>query len=386
MKKWMGIGGFAVLLLAAVLLAIVFFYRSSPESEKNRPASSTGLSMVEDGKWDLAAQQFEKEISLNPKNPQAHLQLAILYGDYLGKSDAAIQHYEAYLTLAPTDEKAVLVHQWLERVKGKQSSSKLKISNPQLPPAEPASINPVKTVKEDSFLKEKFEEQGIEIKKLKTAMASRDDQIASLQNQIKNVQVQKNNQETLYAQWVLAKKDNDEALRQIELLKTEKNSLLEQFEALTQSNTSLEETVKELKSAQDRLAAKSGRPKDPYPVMLENKELREKIDELETSQEQSNAQMQAQMQTLKKNNEALKNALETLRKRSSPKRTAPPVRSPTTAKYRVRKGESLRTIASSVYGNGDRWRLIYYSNRNRITDPNVLSPGQIIEIPMDTTK
>lgn len=49
--------------------------------------------------------------------------------------------------------------------------------------------------------------------------------------------------------------------------------------------------------------------------------------------------------------------------------------------YTVRDGDSLLQLAQQFYGSRDAWRRIFDANRDRIRDPNQISPGQQIEIP-----
>lgn len=44
--------------------------------------------------------------------------------------------------------------------------------------------------------------------------------------------------------------------------------------------------------------------------------------------------------------------------------------------YRVRRGDTLGTIAARELGSQADWRVIYEENRARIPNPNVLRPGQ----------
>lgn len=34
-----------------------------------------------------------------------------------------------------------------------------------------------------------------------------------------------------------------------------------------------------------------------------------------------------------------------------------------------------------MYGNPNRWRDIYNANRNQISNPNLIHPGQVLVIP-----
>ncbi|RMH55100.1 MAG: LysM peptidoglycan-binding domain-containing protein [Candidatus Hydrogenedentota bacterium] len=47
----------------------------------------------------------------------------------------------------------------------------------------------------------------------------------------------------------------------------------------------------------------------------------------------------------------------------------------------VTKGESLGRIAAHYYGSVDAWKKIYEANRNTISDPNKIFPGQKLVIP-----
>jgi nucleoid-associated protein YgaU len=49
--------------------------------------------------------------------------------------------------------------------------------------------------------------------------------------------------------------------------------------------------------------------------------------------------------------------------------------------WRVIAGDRLDTIAGEVYGDPEKWRLI--AERNHITNPRALRPGQILQIPIE---
>jgi nucleoid-associated protein YgaU len=49
--------------------------------------------------------------------------------------------------------------------------------------------------------------------------------------------------------------------------------------------------------------------------------------------------------------------------------------------YTVRKGDSLSKIAKREYGDAQRWRVIYDANRDTIQNPDLIQPGQVIQIP-----
>ncbi|HLJ63773.1 MAG TPA: LysM peptidoglycan-binding domain-containing protein, partial [Stellaceae bacterium] len=47
----------------------------------------------------------------------------------------------------------------------------------------------------------------------------------------------------------------------------------------------------------------------------------------------------------------------------------------------VQPGNSLWRIARRSLGNGTRYVDIYGSNRDQISDPNVIYPGQVLAVP-----
>jgi nucleoid-associated protein YgaU len=52
--------------------------------------------------------------------------------------------------------------------------------------------------------------------------------------------------------------------------------------------------------------------------------------------------------------------------------------------YTVVKGDTLSKIAKHYYGNANRWREIFEANRDQISNPDLIKPGQIFKIPADT--
>jgi nucleoid-associated protein YgaU len=51
--------------------------------------------------------------------------------------------------------------------------------------------------------------------------------------------------------------------------------------------------------------------------------------------------------------------------------------------YTVVKGDSLSKIAKREYGNANAWRRIFDANRDQITDPDLIHPGQVLRIPQE---
>ena len=51
--------------------------------------------------------------------------------------------------------------------------------------------------------------------------------------------------------------------------------------------------------------------------------------------------------------------------------------------HRVSEGEDLHMLAAKYYGNPRLWHIIYEANKNNISNPSLIYPGQIIYIPKE---
>jgi Tfp pilus assembly protein FimV len=49
--------------------------------------------------------------------------------------------------------------------------------------------------------------------------------------------------------------------------------------------------------------------------------------------------------------------------------------------YTVRPGDTLSSIAQRFYGNPADWRGLYQANRSVIRNPNVIDPGEVLNVP-----
>ncbi|MBN2274868.1 MAG: peptidoglycan-binding protein LysM [Bacteroidales bacterium] len=59
---------------------------------------------------------------------------------------------------------------------------------------------------------------------------------------------------------------------------------------------------------------------------------------------------------------------------------APPVE-PEKQFYTVKKGDYLSKIAKEVYGNANKYNIIFEANRPMLKDPDLIYPGQVLVIP-----
>jgi nucleoid-associated protein YgaU len=60
---------------------------------------------------------------------------------------------------------------------------------------------------------------------------------------------------------------------------------------------------------------------------------------------------------------------------------SPPTAPATERTYTVVSGDSLSRIAKREYGDADKWRVIFEANRDKVSNPDLIHPGQILTIP-----
>jgi nucleoid-associated protein YgaU len=51
--------------------------------------------------------------------------------------------------------------------------------------------------------------------------------------------------------------------------------------------------------------------------------------------------------------------------------------------YTVVSGDTLSHIAKRFYGKASRWPVIFEANRDKLSDPDKIHPGQVLRIPAD---
>ena len=70
-------------------------------------------------------------------------------------------------------------------------------------------------------------------------------------------------------------------------------------------------------------------------------------------------------------------------KDSKPSTVVPanPAAAPTFDEYTIKSGDSLSKIAKTLYGDAQKWNIIFESNKDTIENPDLIHPGQKIKIP-----
>ena len=49
--------------------------------------------------------------------------------------------------------------------------------------------------------------------------------------------------------------------------------------------------------------------------------------------------------------------------------------------YTVNEGDHLWQIAQNQCGDGNKWNQIHDANSHQIADPNLIHPGQVLDLP-----
>ena len=60
----------------------------------------------------------------------------------------------------------------------------------------------------------------------------------------------------------------------------------------------------------------------------------------------------------------------------------PKIVEPEMLKYKVEKGDTLQKIAKKFYGTMKKWTKIYEANKDTLTKPDKIYPGQVINVPV----
>jgi len=69
----------------------------------------------------------------------------------------------------------------------------------------------------------------------------------------------------------------------------------------------------------------------------------------------------------------------------TPTRAAAPAAATTTT-YTVQSGDTLSAIAKKFLGNANDYMVIFNANRDQLTDPDKIKPGQVLKIPQHAHK
>jgi LysM repeat protein len=127
-------------------------------------------------------------------------------------------------------------------------------------------------------------------------------------------------------------------------------------------------------------------PAKPLDGQMERLDLMEMVDNLK----QENESLKGQLATLRQSNGGstvsgglTQNSSRPALRANRVEERSPsvPLRSPSTRRYVITKGDTLYQISVKVYGSGNRWRDIFDANRSILGSPNDLKVGTELVIP-----
>lgn len=104
-------------LLLASCLAGCIPTRDAGAEEEREPHFQRGREMARTKDYRGAAEAFERAVEANPRSASAHFELGLLGETQINDPAAAIYHYERFLRLRPTSDKADIARQRVNNCK-----------------------------------------------------------------------------------------------------------------------------------------------------------------------------------------------------------------------------------------------------------------------------
>lgn len=93
----------------------------SLEKERRKERSSyfynLGVIYTRNGLFRKAEEMYQKALELDPADPQAHYNLAVIYDAHLAETKKAVQHYERFMKLSPDEKARRKVKLWIVEAK-----------------------------------------------------------------------------------------------------------------------------------------------------------------------------------------------------------------------------------------------------------------------------
>ena len=363
----------------------------------------TGQEEMEKGRYRQAIASFEKASRLDPNAPEPYIRLALIYQECLHEPATALRYYRKYQEVEKDAVKKEEVRGWivqLERTVGEGTDT----DRGAMPPAErvPAregngaaskgEVSPRPSVAASSVPLE----ESPAYKNLQAKLASALQEIRQLKAQrTPDSNPPEKHVETQQRVKVL---ESEKELLTKNLREARVNALRSQQALLQAQKTSRElrrvyesqiaDFKKRLNVAEAKLRDFQATGKGaPTARML--KELRDarrqrdvaKAEHFAAAEEIARLKKTLRIYTATLS--SLQKLNDELRKENASLRPPSVARSGRVRRHVVREGETLKKIAgySSVYGDSELWVLIYQANKDKVRNPNKLTPGTVLVIP-----
>ncbi len=286
-------------------------------TQRAQPLVEEAMRAERDGKTDEAVTLYRRALRSDSANAVAHFNLALLLHDRKKDYIGAYYHYQEYLDLSPSSEKAELVREQMAVVKGLLAEQLAQdITNRKRRELED----------EYSSIRDSLTEAQIELSKLRTANAEKEKTIEELERKLRSLE-----------NIISAMKEDEEARKA-------------QNEAgLTQARSLASEVTAEDDVATDDISA-----------------IRDLANEMITEDDGGQSER----------NQATRDAVEG--KVDDELVTASPTPG---KKYLVRPGDTWRQLAREAYGDGAQWTKLRDANRSTTNPNGRLRAGETVVIP-----
>lgn len=417
-----------------LILSILCFQscNNSLTSDKNVIGRKKGpfrkaYQLYEDGNFKEAVDYFEKGLLIYPESSEEHLTLAIICDDNLKDNKKAAVHYEAYLAGSPDADKAGLVEKWLKLARREsigKSFSRVPLSAEERSQMEEMdkeihSLYKVISEKEklieksrleNKFLEKTIEKFGTTIKENEKETAELKDEMQELHDKYKESSLKESKEVVLEDDVLIEMEEMDKEINSLNRAISEKEKFIER---LSLDNRILEKTIKEnekkiteLNSTilevhnkyKESMVKENGKEGQENDIIIQKKmaEFENKILSYSNKIESISMILRKIRLDHERILTRLKDSLDQLSIKSEKvqqqviifKRGSGNNKKSSLSKigvYRVNRGESLRIIASYdfIYGDKTKWRIIYNANKEKIRNPDILTPGLLLEIPRE---
>ncbi len=360
-----------------------------------------GQRQMQNGQYRDAVATYERATTAHPNAPEPYLRLAFIYEDCLHDPATALRYYRKYQQVEKDAVRKEEVEGWIAQLE--ESIHKAKSQNPNpvgpgtQPPETESPQSPSKTSAGDTDplpslapggtpstkeLQAKLASAMQEIRDLKAenlALSDLKKRLTDAEDKVKQLESER---EALARSLEQARTDalrSQQTVRQVE----EKQNALRNADQAT-----IADLKKRLDAADRRILELEGSPKGKQISQL-TKELQEARRQRDLAQAERTsaanevARLNKAVNSYASTNSSLQKAYDELKKENATLRSQSKGQASRVRYHTVRRGETLKTIAGypSVYGDSSKWVVIYQANKDKIRDPNKLTPGQVLIIP-----
>jgi len=440
MKKRRGISAYAG--CVAVCACVVLCACNRP-AEHARRLVDRGTALVDAEQYEEALKLFRMAVDADPEYEDAHLQMALLFDTYLHDTSNAVAAYERYMKTAKNETMRENARRWLESARETRSAARTVA--PAAAPGAQLSLEEELAKRDLQFeavrrqtaeryereleiarqdaraAQEKLaalEKENLALRSAGTAstraelldaLASNRQIVATLQQALREkeeaMQESRRGQEMLQAmvtnlQAELALRDDvgsvgvafNAATNQLAELRRIASERTKQYEESMQALAE-ERSTRTALEAQLRVLQQRYEGVQQQYAQADTRRLPSRASEIPGA---TLAPVTAAQQGIRTVPQAVTRVAAAASPGNSVARSAPAVsvapganvvvpQAPSQTRagrvYTVQTGDSLMKIARDLYGDGNRWTVIFNANRDILERPNQLRVGQVLRIP-----